>query len=372
MTGVERRIQWAMHTGFFLLLAASASRFVVRHGLDGGTAVRLALAGALAVLYAAGMVWWDALGRRRPVWLAAVTACWLALALSAPSFGWCAIPLFFVALRLLPPRAALALVAVLTAAFVAGQVRLSDRFDPSLVLVPVAAAGTTATIFLALQRIVDDLVRTRDELAAAQRAAGVLAERQRLSREIHDTLAQGLTSMGMLLQAADREWDHDPGTARAHVRRAADTATANLAEARRFVRALAPPDLAAGSLPDALRALADRENAAFRVDGVEYPLAPAAQETLLRIAQSAVANAREHAAAPNVVITLSYLDDAVSLDVADDGVGFDPARADPRPGRGYGLRGMRERVAGAGGDLAVESAPGEGTVVAATIPRSLP
>ncbi|MFI6521127.1 sensor histidine kinase [Spirillospora sp. NPDC050679] len=373
MTRAEQRIYQAMHAGFFLLLAASASRLVVRHGMEGQTWVRLADCAALAVLYALGMVLWDRLGRRgRLMWLVLVVLLWLLLVVAAPSFAWCAIPLFFISLRLLTRRAALVSVVVLTGAVIFAQVRLADRLEPSLVLGPVAVAGMTSVIFLELQRLIDDLVRTRGELAASQHEAGVLEERQRLSREIHDTLAQGLTSMGMLLQAADREWDADPGQARRHVRRAADAAVGNLAEARRFVRALAPSDLAAGSLPAALRGLLDRDAVTgpptrLRVDGAEYDLDTGAQAALVRVVQGALANVREHAGASAVMVTLTYLDDQVRLDVADDGAGFDRVR--PGPGRGYGLPAMRERLAAVGGTLEVESVPGEGTVVAATVPR---
>ncbi|WP_067482162.1 sensor histidine kinase [Actinomadura hibisca] len=373
MTRAEQRIHQAMHAGFFLLLAASASRLVVRHGTDRQTWLELAACAVLAVLYALGIVQWDRLGHRgRLFWLATVVLLWLALVISAPSFAWCAIPLFFVSLRLLGRRAALVSVVVLTGAVIFAQVRLADRLEPSLVLGPVAVAGMTAVIFLELQGLIDDLVRTRDELAASQREAGVLEERQRLSREIHDTLAQGLSSMGILLQAADREWDADPQAARRHVRRAADAAADNLAEARRFVRALPPADLAAGSLPAALRGLLDRADgtgppARLQVDGAEYDLDTAAQAALVRVVQGALANVREHAGASAVMVTLTYLDDQVRLDVADDGTGFDRAR--PGPGRGYGLTAMRERLAAAGGTLEIESVPGEGTVVAATVPR---
>ncbi|WP_246178330.1 sensor histidine kinase [Actinomadura decatromicini] len=374
MTRAERRIRLAMHAGFFLLLAASASRLAVRHGLDGATPALLALSGVLGAGYALGAVRWDALGRRgRLGWLAAVLVCWLALVAAAPSFAWCAVPLFFAALRLLSPRAAVAAVVVITGAVIFAAVYLTDPFDPSLVLAPIAVAGMAAVILLELQRLVDDLVRTRGELADTQRAAGVLAERERLAREIHDTLAQGLTSLGILLQAADRQWDAAPEAARSQLRRAADVAAANLDEARHFVRALAPPALASGSLPAALAELADAEagdpRVRFRTAGDEYPVDVQVQAALLRVAQGAVANAREHAAATAVTLTLTYLDDAVSLDVADDGSGFDPAAVASAPGRGYGLRAMRDRMAEVGGALAVESAPGAGTVVAATAPR---
>ncbi|TMQ92014.1 sensor histidine kinase [Actinomadura soli] len=361
-----------MHAGFFLLLAASASRFVVRHGMDGATPTLLALCGVLGAGYAVGAVLWDVLGHRgRLAWLAAVVVCWLALVAAAPSFAWCAVPLFFAALRLLSPRAALAAVVVITGAVIFAGLLLADRVDPSLVLAPVAVAAMAAVIFLELQRLIGELVRTRGELADTQRAAGVLEERERLSREIHDTLAQGLTSMGILLQAADRQWDTAPGDARRHLRQAA--VAANLDEARHFVRALAPPALASASLPAALGELAGGEGTGprvrFRTEGAEYPVDVDAQAALLRVAQGAVANAREHAGAATVMVTLTYLDDAVSLDVADDGSGFDPGAAASARGRGYGLRAMRDRLAEVGGTLAVESAPGAGTVVAATVPR---
>ncbi|RJL32918.1 sensor histidine kinase [Bailinhaonella thermotolerans] len=366
-----------MHAGFFLLLAASAARLVTRHGVHAETGLRLALCVALAVVYAAGVIAWPGLRGPGPrVWLGVVIALWATLVIVAPSFAWCAVPLQFTALRLLPPRAVVALAAVLTALVAFAQARLSRQLDPSMILAPVAVAMMITVIFMTLQRLVDDLVQTRGELAAAQRAAGVMEERARLSREIHDTLAQGLTSTRLLLQAADRAWTADPASARGYVRRAERAVGANLAEARRFVRDLAPPDLDAGSLPAALRALAGRAAAEggfaveFRAEGGEYALDGDTQAALLRIAQAALANVREHAGAGRAVLTLTYLDDEVTLDVRDDGAGWDGEA--PPPGRGHGLPAMRHRAEALGGRLVVESAPGEGTAVAAAIPRRRP
>ncbi|MFI6899662.1 sensor histidine kinase [Nonomuraea sp. NPDC050394] len=337
----------AMHAGFFLLLAASASRLVVRHAMDLTTIAALADAGLLALVYAGGVLLWGRLGRRgRLVWLAVVLGCWLVLVELAPSFAWCAIPLLYLCLRLLSLRMTLVAAAVLTVAVIVAQISLSDRFDPSLVLAPIAVAAMTIVIFWELRK------------------AGIMQERERLSREIHDTLAQGLTSQRMLLQAAERVWESDPAQARSYVRTAIEAAGENLDEARRFVRDLGPAPLAVRSLPEALTAL----GAEFRLEGTEFPLADGTQAVLLRVAQGAVANAREHARASRVIVTLAYLDDEVTLDVYDDGVGFDQAMAVTRPGRGYGLRAMRDRVAEVGGTLTVESAPGEGTAVAARIP----
>ncbi|MGW5370361.1 sensor histidine kinase, partial [Streptomyces sp. NPDC004011] len=207
------------------------------------------------------------------------------------------------------------------------------------------------------------------ELAATERREGTLAERQRLSMEIHDTLAQGLSSQQMLLQAADRVWDSDPGAARRHVRTAESVAEHNLAEARRFVHDLAPAELAGGSgIEEALRRLAAREDAGFRVDGVPVPLPERVESALLRIAQGALANVREHAAAASAALTLTYLGDQVALDIADDGRGFEPGRVRSAGVRGHGLPAMRARVRHLGGTLTVESAPGEGTVLSAAVP----
>lgn len=319
----------------------------------------------------------------------------MVLVVLAPSFAWCAVPLFYTGLRTLQPRAALALVALLTLFVVAAQVQLAGRFDPNLVLAPPAVAALATAVFLQMERhtarqrvLIDDLIRTRHELAAAERREGTLAERQRLSMEIHDTLAQGLSSQRMLLQAADRVWDAEPDKARAHVRTAASVAEHNLTEARHFVRDLAPADLArGGGLAQALRALAARETGsepdtgahlAVRVriddDGRLPELPDRVQSALLRIAQGALANVREHAAAGHAALTLTLLDDTAVLDVTDDGDGFDPAALPDAPGaeRGHGLPAMRARLRALGGTLTVESAPGEGTVLSAAVPLEAP
>ncbi|WP_329793357.1 histidine kinase [Lentzea sp. DG1S-22] len=290
----------AMHAGFYVLLTASAARYVAYHGAD---PVVLGLAGALGLAYPASVRWTRAL----PV----VLAVWLVLVWLAPSFGWCAIPLFFQCLRQLRPRVALPIAAVLTAAVVLAQVRLAAAFDWSLVLGPVGVAVLTAAVFFDRARLLHE--------------AGVLQERQRLAREIHDTLAQGFSSITLLLSLGETT-------------KAAEVARENLGEARRFVRDLAPIH---GSLVDALRRLC----AHVEVDGEPYPLTVQTEVALLRVAQGAVANASEHAAASRIAITLSYLGDAVTLDVVDDGRGFDPAAVGAAGGRGYGLASIRGRIA---------------------------
>ncbi|MDK9498443.1 sensor histidine kinase [Streptomyces katrae] len=366
-----------MHTAFFLLLGASVARFLLRHPGEPRTPWVISLGIALALLYVLGpAVGATAPTLRRRLWLGLVVATWVVLVVLAPSFAWCAVPLFFTALRTLPPRAAVVLVAVLTVFVVAAQMKLSTAFDPNLLLAPPAIAALATAVFVHMERqaraqraLIDDLIRTRRELAATERREGTLAERQRLSMEIHDTLAQHLSSQQMLLQAADRLWDGDPATARAHVRTANGIAARGLAEARRLVHDLAPPELDNGAgLAEALRALdaGPGVEVRFHLEGVPAPLPDRTESALLRIAQGALANVREHAHAHTAALTLSFLGDQVVLDIADDGAGFAAATSDP--GRGHGLPAMRARVRQLGGTLTIESAPGEGTVLSASIP----
>lgn len=393
------RLAVLLDSAFLLLLATSLSRFLTHHPGNPRIPWVLGLSIALAVVQPVGS--WLALRRppapghrRRPWPLAVVTTLWVVLVLLAPSFAWCAVPLVYTALRTLPARAAIPLVAALTLLVVVGEVRLPGAVDANLILLPPAVAALATAVFLYMERqaerqraLIADLVRTRRELAATERREGTLAERERLAMEIHDTLAQGLSSQQMLLQAADRTWDGDPATARGHVRTAAEVAARNLAEARRFVHDLAPAELADGrTLDQALRALAERESAEsglpvrFHLDGAPVPLPAAAQSALLRIAQGALANVREHAGASAAALTLSFLGDQAVLDIADDGRGFTPPAATRSPAspssspsaRGHGLPAMRARLRQLGGTLTVESAPGEGTVVSAAIPLTPP
>ncbi|MGW1773666.1 sensor histidine kinase [Streptomyces sp. NPDC002104] len=372
-----------MHTAFFLLLGASVARFLLRHPDEPRTPWIIALGITLALLYVLGPALGAAPTLRRLLWLGVVVAVWVVLVVLAPSFAWCAVPLFYTALRTLPPRAAVVLVALLTVFVVAAQLRLAqtsvpgEPFDPNLLLAPPAVAALATAVFVHMERqaaaqrtLIDDLIRTRRELAATERRAGTLAERQRLSMEIHDTLAQHLSSQQMLLQAAERTWDTHPGTARAHVRTATEITARGLAEARRLVHDLAPPELAGGAgLPDALRALdaGPEIEVRFHLEGAPVPLPDRAEQALLRIAQGALANVREHSGARTAALTLSFLGDQVVLDVADDGHGFAQPRASAAE-RGHGLPAMRARVRQLGGTLTIESTAGEGTVLSASIP----
>jgi signal transduction histidine kinase len=219
-------------------------------------------------------------------------------------------------------------------------------------------------------QLIEQLRAAQAELAQVSHRAGTLAERQRLAGEIHDTLAQGLTSIVMLLQAAEAEMAADPGEARRHVGLAAQAAREGLAEARAMVAALMPAHLAASTLPEALRRLTGRVGAElgidtrFEVQGAARALPATVEVVLLRVGQEALANVRKHSAAGHVRVALSYEDEATRLDVTDDGAGFDPGRVNG----GYGLRGMRGRILAAGGSFDVRAQPGAGTALTVEVP----
>jgi signal transduction histidine kinase len=214
----------------------------------------------------------------------------------------------------------------------------------------------------------------QQQLLIQAREAGVSDERQRMAREIHDTLAQGLTGIVTQLQAAEQAAD-DRERWRRHVRAATRLARESLSEARRSVHALRPEALDGGRLSEALADVAERWSALHGIavhvttTGTARPMPPEADVALLRTAQEALTNVAKHARAAKVGLTLSYLENEVALDVRDDGRGFVPDRvgADPSGG-GFGLVAMRQRVESLSGSLQVESEPGAGTAVSARIP----
>jgi signal transduction histidine kinase len=215
-------------------------------------------------------------------------------------------------------------------------------------------------------RLIEELTATRAELAEASRRAGIADERQRLAGEIHDTVAQGLSSVVMLVQAAEASLDADPKAARRHLELAARTARENLAETRAIVAALTPAPLADASLPEALRRLGKRVQGLeidVEVAGIARTLPMAVEVVLLRAAQEGLANVVKHAEAARAAIRLSFSDDNVALEVRDDGRGFDPEA----PAAGYGLPTMRGRVEQVGGSLTLRSAPGTGTSLRAEV-----
>lgn len=213
------------------------------------------------------------------------------------------------------------------------------------------------------------------QLLVQAREAGVLDERQRMAREIHDTLAQGLAGILTQLQAAEQTMD-DPETLRRHVTNAMNLARDSLTEARRTVHAVGPSELAEARLPDAISDVTRRWAEVNRIDAVltttgdPRPMHADVEVTLLRTAQEALANVAKHAKASRVGLTLSYMEDLVTLDVRDDGIGFEPngKRTNGSGNGGFGLAGMRQRVQRLAGRLEIESELGGGTAISASVP----
>jgi signal transduction histidine kinase len=201
----------------------------------------------------------------------------------------------------------------------------------------------------------------------------VLEERQRLAREIHDTLAQGFTSIVIHLETAMSEIEQHPQRpGQERVERAVDTARRSLEEARRVVRDLRPDLLEVASLVQAIKRTAshwqDEHGVAttVEVNGVPLELGGDREVTLYRAAEEALANVLKHARASSVAITLSYEEGEVVLTVRDNGDGME--ELDHLPSGSYGIRGMRERAEGLGGTVLVTGDPGRGTTVTLSLP----
>jgi signal transduction histidine kinase len=211
-------------------------------------------------------------------------------------------------------------------------------------------------------------------LAEQDQQAALLAERNRLARDIHDTLAQGFTGIVIQLEAAEDVLGQDEAQVSAHLDRARALARASLAEARRSVYALRPQSLEHTPLPHALRASLEALTAQtpLRLDWAlpeHWPaVAPALEEDLLRMAQEAVTNVLKHARARQVEVRLSARDGQLVLEVRDDGDGFVPPAGPGSAQGGFGLLGLRERAERHGGTLVIESTVGEGTVVRCEVP----
>jgi len=219
----------------------------------------------------------------------------------------------------------------------------------------------------------DELRSTQAKLAAVERDRGVHEERERISREIHDTLAQGFTSVVALSRAAQAALARgDVGAAGERLALIEATASDNLDEARLIVAELTPGHLQSRTLGEALERLGVAVSsetglhADVRVSGGPVPLGGSAEVVILRTAQEALSNVRRHASAAHVDLTLAYdKPDEVVLTVRDDGLGFEPGDARS----GVGLDGVQARAAEVGGAVQVLSEPGGGTTLVLVVPR---
>lgn len=391
---------------YAILAVLTAVTLAAKHGSPGALLVDLALCAATALwmlwMFTLHPQWWA-----RPavmgVFFTGLVLLTGALVVREAWFGFLTPACYFYAFGILPWPGRLAGVAA--AALVAGDAQSAGipkddatgwtAFAAVLVVNVVCMCGfawwewTTETrgqerdaalaqVREANQRLkatLDDNAGLHRQLLARAREAGVLDERQRMAREIHDTLAQGLIGIITQLQAAEQSGDI-PDRWRAHFAAATRMARESLAEARRSVDALRPEQLETAELGDALAGVADRwsvlHGVAVRVTttGAARPMRPETELALLRAAQEALANVARHARASSVALTLGYLDGEIALDVHDDGCGFGTPAPPPQPGGGgFGLKAMRERIEGLSGTLRVESAPGAGTTVSARVPH---
>jgi len=217
------------------------------------------------------------------------------------------------------------------------------------------------------QRLIDDLTRSRANFMKVEREAGRLTERQRIARDIHDSLAQHFTSIIMHLSAAKHS---KLEAAQSEVQQAEDAAREGLSEIRRIVWNMQPEQFEKASLVEAVEELAARWSAEnniqvkMKVTGTPHSLTSSAETALLRISQEAMHNINKHAQAKNVNITFSFMEDIFVMDIADDGLGFEPSKIK----NGFGMKTMRDRVEELSGTLTIESERGTGTAIAVSIP----
>jgi len=368
-----------------LCAAAGLGVVMLNHRFPGNVPVALAaLAGmALCVLAVgrhiirAGELCW-----RTALFLAVVIGFWV-VALSASSVAVAAIPAIYpLVFATLPLPAALLVTTAVNMTPLTFALLFPGPGWPNLplavavTLIGLIAAPVIGTVITTSMRqreklaaLVAELAATRAESARLSREAGAAAERERLAREIHDTLAQGFTSIVALAQAVEPELDSDTAAAKRHVELIRSTARENLAEARAMVAELTPTALHDGSLPAAIQRQCDKLaaesgiSATMRVDGELPPLGMATDVVLLRAAQEAFTNIRKHSAASTVTVALSPMERGVRLSVADNGIGL----ADEHP-EGFGLRGMRARTTQVGGTMSVTPTPGGGTTVTVEVP----
>jgi len=469
MTGPTRRAlpdQWgptvplANAVPYALLAILVAFTAVTKRSTGGSLLIDLTLC-ALAGAWMFGMYTVHPAWRERPpvmaVFLAGLIAIMAILVIRDPWFGFFAPAGYFFAFRVLPwpwQLAGIAAVAIVAGTAQTSGVSKTTAFGVT-VYIAVLAVNILPICGLAWlgwnnrrhhderERTLDDVNEANRRLAATlaenaglhqrlltqARQAGALDERQRMAREIHDTLAQGLTGIITQLQAAEQAGPADPAGWRRHLAAATGLARESLSEARRSVDALRPEPLETARLSDAVTAVAQRWSALHGIPvqvtttGTVRSMQPDAEVALLRTAQEALANVAKHAQATRVGVTLSYMDHEVALDVRDDGGGFDPAqlggtvaaegvadrsvRREPVPapsepaigatqqatvvagGRmrdhagvrstdaasaatdgGFGLVAMRQRIEGMSGTLQVESEPGVGTAISACVPAT--
>lgn len=385
----------SMQVGQHVIAAALAIIGVARATAE-GTPV-LAAVGAAAVL----LLWYGAgiLLSPRPTgvaaarwWLVVLTLIWAGSVIISAEFVWFAFVLWLLAGQLLTRRASVVFSALVFVAVALAPVAHSGSTSYANVFGPLIGGIFALGVSLgylelrrdarerellveSLQLAHQEMAGLQEELALTQRHSGAIEERTRLSRDIHDTIAQGLSSIALLVRA---ELEQDPGLDTTQTLRQVEAlAGDSLVDVRRIVAELTPSELEDNALAAALTRMLRRFEEETGVSTILHvddtlPVLPTAQEVaLLRTAQSALANVRLHSGASKVVISLIDADDSVRLDIVDDGCGFDltTLRSTHRStNSSYGLIFMRDRLRERGGGLDIESAPGEGTALSGHLP----
>lgn len=345
-------------------------------------ALTICLATVFAGLYLAGTVLHHR-GKKFPrtagwAWLAVVGALWMALVWSSTTFAWLEFPLVMLVCYLLPAPVGI-LVSLAAGAFtvfvMAPESDVAGIIGPTIgTLVAVVASFAYQALRAEAEhyrQLAARLEATQMELAESQYQAGALQERTRLAREVHDTMAQGLSSIVLFGRVAAGHLESgDParkGKAQEILCTIVDTASENLAEARRFVSANSPEAAPLGERLEAVAASARSRQKAIDApfdltlvaEGTDQ-ITGAAADVVERVVREGVSNIVRHSHAGKAVVTVGKLGNVATVDVFDDGSGVKhPA--------GHGLTGLRARVAEVGGTLELESSP-RGTVLAARIP----
>ncbi|GAA2366388.1 sensor histidine kinase [Streptomyces cuspidosporus] len=280
------------------------------------------------------------------------------------------------------PRASMGFLGLATAATLAGSIArqgwslefFSETLVSTLIVVAVGVLiGLWAHSVVAQSaeraRLIVELERTQAELSEAHQRQGAADERERMARDIHDTLAQGFASIVVLAEAARAQLASDPARSAQQLRSIESTARENLAEARELVGSAQrrQDGAAGGSVARTLRRVLDRfaEDTGLTeaADLAEVVCDQQTRIALLRCTQESLANVRKHARASTVGVNLTRRPYGVELEITDDGTGFDPEES-----AGFGLDGMRKRLAELGGRLTVTSSVGDGTRILAMIP----
>lgn len=316
-------------------------------------------------------------------WLFALAALWAGLLAISAEYVWLAFPLLLLAGHVLRAGWSVVFAILVLAAAIMAPLLHHGQTSFAHIVGPVVGGGFALAISLGYdtllrdaaerERLIASLVRAheetaelQDELLRTQREAGASRERTRLARDLHDTIAQELSSISLLARTGEIE----------RMPQIDALSQKSLTELRRIVAALDPTELEGSALAGALERMLAEAHAhsgiqtSLEVDLPPRALPTAVEVTLLRVAQSALANVRQHAAATTVAVRLHESEGSVGLDVIDDGSGFDPDAGDqPRAERtSYGLAAMRARVREQGGELHVQSGVGEGTRLRVRIP----